>query len=244
MTVSLPRFFHQCEVPESSGRMSPALCTIGSTQLEACSTISPCCTKIRAGRSSWLCQGTMPPGSMVSLRKRSSRPSMCAGCLPRSMAPSVTSVTPTGLETTICWGFGFNLSAGHAPAETGCAESVNTPRMARPGQTARNNVGCLNIGRSPVLAATAMVVGYVGTFVERALVLKCSFALAAIDRRYRARYALAIEPIGDRHFRFPSDWRSMAGRARLAGVHVNPEEHLMTKLSRTLIATAAFAVIT
>jgi hypothetical protein len=31
--------------------------------------------------------------------------------------------------------------------------------------------------------------------------------------------------------------------ARLAGVHVNPEEHSMTKLSRTLIATAAFAVI-
>jgi hypothetical protein len=57
-----------------------------------------------------------------------------------------------------------------------------------------------------------MVAGYVGTVVERALVLKCSFALAAIDRRYRARYALAIEPIGDRHFRFPSDWRSMAGR--------------------------------
>src|SRR3954453_19751334 len=95
---------------------------------------------------------------------------------------------------------------------------------------------------SPVLAATAMVVGYVGTFVERVLVLKCSFALAAIDRRYRARYALAIEPIGDRHFRFPSAWRSMAG-ARLAGVHVNPEEHLMTKLSKALIATAAFAVI-
>jgi hypothetical protein len=29
----------------------------------------------------------------------------------------------------------------------------------------------------------------------------------------------------------------------LAGVHVNPEEHPMTRLSKTLIATAAFAVI-
>jgi len=34
---------------------------MGSEQLLAYSTISPCCTKISAGRSSWLCQGTMPP---------------------------------------------------------------------------------------------------------------------------------------------------------------------------------------
>ena len=39
----------------------------------------------------------MPPGSMVNLRKRSSRRSICAGCLPRSIEPRVTSVTPTGL---------------------------------------------------------------------------------------------------------------------------------------------------
>jgi hypothetical protein len=32
-------------------------------------------------------------------------------------------------------------------------------------------------------------------------------------------------------------------RRPLAGVHVNPEEHPMTSLSKTLIATAAFAVI-
>ena len=30
MTVSLPRFFHQCEVPDTSGRISPALWMIGS----------------------------------------------------------------------------------------------------------------------------------------------------------------------------------------------------------------------
>jgi hypothetical protein len=93
-----------------------------------------------------------------------------------------------------------------------------------------------------MLAATAMVAGYVGTFVEGALVLKCPFALAAIARRYRARCAPAIEPIGDRHFRFRSFRHSMArrpigGRSRQSG------EHLMTKLSKTLIATAAFAVI-
>src|SRR5258707_6362997 len=58
MTVSVPRFFHQCEVPNTSGLISPALCRIGSAQLLAYSTISPCCTKISAGRSSWLCHGT------------------------------------------------------------------------------------------------------------------------------------------------------------------------------------------
>src|SRR6516225_7356973 len=116
MTVSLPRFFHQCEVPKTSGRKSPALCTIGSMQLLAYSTISPCWTKISAGRSLWLCQGTMPPGSIVSLRKRSSRPSMCAGCLLRSIEPSVTSVTPTGLKSTIWRALALNLSAGHSPA--------------------------------------------------------------------------------------------------------------------------------
>src|SRR5882762_398368 len=70
MTVWVPRFFHQCEVPNTSGLISPALCKMGSAQLLAYSTISPCCTKMRAGRSSWLCHGTMPPGSIVSLRKR------------------------------------------------------------------------------------------------------------------------------------------------------------------------------
>src|SRR5512142_2001215 len=58
-----------------------------------------------------------------------------------------------------------------------------------------------------------------------------------------ARYAAAIEPIGDRHFLIGGFRCSMSGRARLAGVHVNPEEHLMTKVSKTLLAAAAFAVI-
>ena len=80
-----------------SGRMSPALCTIGSAQLLAYSTISPSARRSGPGRSSWLCQGTMPPGWIMSLRKRSSRSFDCAGSLARSMAPSVVSVTPTGL---------------------------------------------------------------------------------------------------------------------------------------------------
>src|SRR5882724_11100408 len=40
MTVWVPRFFHQCEVPNTSGLISPALCKMGSAQLLAYSTIS------------------------------------------------------------------------------------------------------------------------------------------------------------------------------------------------------------
>src|SRR5258705_13749010 len=115
MTVWVPRFFHQCEVPNTSGLISPALCKMGSAQLLAYSTISPCCTKMRAGRSSWLCHGTMPPGSIVSLRKRNSRSLRCAGCFSRSIEPKVTSVTPTGLNLTSSRASAFILPAGHSP---------------------------------------------------------------------------------------------------------------------------------
>src|SRR6266567_3053303 len=37
----LPVFCHQCDVPFFSGATSPALCTIGTAQLLAYSTISP-----------------------------------------------------------------------------------------------------------------------------------------------------------------------------------------------------------
>src|SRR5262245_15664580 len=43
-TVLSPRFFHQCEVPCVSARISPALCTIGAAQLLAYSLISPSAT--------------------------------------------------------------------------------------------------------------------------------------------------------------------------------------------------------
>src|SRR4051812_25569950 len=134
--------------------MSPALCRIGSAQLLAYSTISPCCTKISAGRSSWLCQGTMPPGSIVSLRKRSSRPSIWAGCFSRSIAPSVTSVTPAALVSTIARTLVFILSAGHSPAKAAVlaiAVPVMMQASARPCRSLRELAIGLNMSVSPLL---------------------------------------------------------------------------------------------
>src|SRR5229473_3277816 len=154
MTVWLPKFFHQCEVPNTSGLISPALCKMGSAQLLAYSTISPCCTKMRAGRSSWLCHGTMPPGSIVSLRKRNSRSLRCAGCFSRSIEPNVTSVTPTGLNLTSSRASAFILPAGHSPAKADdavAADPAMTQANARPCQSAREFAVGLNMSLSPLL---------------------------------------------------------------------------------------------
>src|SRR5262245_14221122 len=58
----------------------------------------------------------MPPGSITNLRKRNSRPAILACSLPRSIEPSVVSVTPTALKSTGWRAFGIRLSAGHSPA--------------------------------------------------------------------------------------------------------------------------------
>jgi hypothetical protein len=50
-----------------------------------------------AGRSLWLCQGTIPPGSMVSLRMRNLRSLMLAGSFSTSIMAMTVSVTPTAL---------------------------------------------------------------------------------------------------------------------------------------------------
>ena len=92
-----------------------------------------------------------------------------------------------------------------------------------------------------MLAATAVVAGSARSFFEALLALKCRFALGAIARRYADRRRLS-----NRSWIGISAGAASAVRwqgARLAGVHVNPEEYLMTKVSRTLIFTAAFAVI-
>src|SRR5271166_1644621 len=69
-----------------------------------------------AGRSPWLCQGTMPPGSMVSLRNRSWRSLMFAGSFSRSMAASTVSVTPLPAWATGARASAFILSEGQLPA--------------------------------------------------------------------------------------------------------------------------------
>src|SRR5258708_2261368 len=58
----------------------------------------------------------MPPGWITILRKRNSRPLIFAISLPRSIAPSVVSVTPTAAKLTASRAFGLLLSAGHSPA--------------------------------------------------------------------------------------------------------------------------------
>src|SRR5262249_1678403 len=69
-----------------------------------------------AGRSAWLCQGTMPPGSIVSLRKRSWRSLMLAGSFSRSMAASTVSVTPLPAWATGGRTSAWFLPRGHSPA--------------------------------------------------------------------------------------------------------------------------------
>lgn len=92
-----------------------------------------------------------------------------------------------------------------------------------------------------MLAATPLVAGYDESFIEIASILKCRLALDAIAARYVDARRLSIR-LGNGISAFAAFGVRWQG-ARLAGVHVNPEEHLMPKLSKTLIATAAFAVI-
>src|SRR3954465_15103081 len=107
---------------------------------------------MRAGRSSWLCHGTMPPGAIVSLRKRSSRSFRGAGCFSRSIAPRVTSLTPTGLKSTLSRALACILSAGHSPAEAELVkvDPATAQANARPCQSAREVTDCLNILLSPL----------------------------------------------------------------------------------------------
>src|SRR5260221_4634854 len=95
----------------------------------------------------------MPPGSIVSLRKRSSRSLRCAGCFSRSIEPRVTSVTPTGLKSTISRAFGFILPAGHSPADAVEADAIELtimPASARPCQSVRDVMVDLVMSWSPL----------------------------------------------------------------------------------------------
>jgi len=60
-----------------------------------------------AGRSAWLCQGTMPFGSMVSLRMRNRRSLILNGAFATSIEAMTVSVTPTALKSTASRALGF-----------------------------------------------------------------------------------------------------------------------------------------
>ncbi|WP_157461173.1 MULTISPECIES: hypothetical protein [Bradyrhizobium] len=72
------------------------------------------------------------------------------------------------------------------------------------------------------MAATPLVTGYARSFVEIVSILKCRLAFDAIARRYvdarrlSNRLGIGISASGVSGVRLQ--------RARLAGVHVNPEE--------------------
>src|ERR1041384_2703920 len=89
-----------------------------------------------AGLSPWLCQGTMPPGSTVSLRMRNLRSLMLAGSFSTSIMAMTVSVTPIGLKSTGAGALGFFWSAGDSAANA--AEAMRLDylrcRQCEPGE--------------------------------------------------------------------------------------------------------------
>src|SRR5215510_10510116 len=145
-----------------------------------------------AGRSPWLCQGTIPPGSMVSLRKRSWRSLIFAGSFSRSMAASTVSVTPLAACDTGSRALVLTWSAGHWPATADdrpmASEPMTTPArmvvrpMARPLMMRSNMiVSPLLSGSARLLAAPVQRIG------RRALQWKCQVALESIAGCYVGR---------------------------------------------------------
>src|SRR4051794_38987025 len=96
--------------------VSPALCTIGTLQLLRYSVIDPSTMVMLAGRDSWPCQGTTPPGWTTSLRSLSIWPLKASPLELRSIADSTSSVTPTGLVSPDVSAPSMTWSAGHSPA--------------------------------------------------------------------------------------------------------------------------------
>src|SRR6267142_1354491 len=73
----------------------------------------------------------MPPGSMLSSRRRNSRPCTATGSFARSVLARTTSVTPLAPCVTMAWPLPSTTrwSAGHSPAN---AEIENAAASAAP----------------------------------------------------------------------------------------------------------------
>src|SRR5260370_19570366 len=142
----------------------------------------------------------MPRGWIVSLRKRSSRSLRFAGCFSRLIEPRVTSVTPTGLKSIFSRALAFTLSAGHSPAnavDVAAVDAAMTQASARPCQSAREFIGCLNMSWSPLFCrASNDQADYGSNIVEITKLRKCRLALEAIAQRY-ARDATASQHVLD-----------------------------------------------
>src|SRR5829696_2165279 len=87
---------------------------------------------MRAGRSSWLCHGTTPPGCTTSLRKRRRRSASATFSWPSSIMPSTLSVTSFGFISPVVRTPALVLSAGHWPAFAGEARRATLAASAAP----------------------------------------------------------------------------------------------------------------
>src|SRR4051812_36515633 len=133
----------------------------------------------------------MPPGSIVSLRNRSSRSLIFAGCFSRLIEPRVTSVTPTGLKSTLSRALAFILSAGHSPAkafDVAAADPAMTQASATPCQSAREFAVGLNISLSPLFCLAPIIWPAMRpTIAEIGYIRKYRLALESIAQCYAIR---------------------------------------------------------
>src|SRR3974390_2487868 len=103
-----------------------------------------------AGRFSWLCHGTIPPGCTTSLRRRIFRPSNPAPKAARSIDEITVSVTLEGvigpgfIESTPVWPAG--QSAAHDSADIIGKTHAATAVIIRVVE----NLEIILIGRTPV----------------------------------------------------------------------------------------------
>src|SRR5215217_2420404 len=141
---------------------------------------------MRAGRSSWLCHGTMPPGCTTSLRSRSRRSASATFSLPSSIMPSTLSVTSFGFISPDVRTPTLVLSGGHWPAFAGEARRARPAARAAPVRPRRSC--CIVTGSIMVLVSCPAPSGERGTgsrITKWRGALKCRLGSGFIAPRYR-----------------------------------------------------------
>src|SRR5215207_6676237 len=153
---------------------------------------------MRAGRSTWLCHGTTPPGCTTSLRRRSRRPASATFSWPSSIMPSTLSVTSFGFISPDVRTPALVLSAGHWPALGGEARRARLAARAAPVRPRRSC--CIVTGSIMVLVSCPAPPGErgIGSRITKARgALKCRLGSGFIAPRYRRRWGLGERSDGD-----------------------------------------------
>src|SRR5215203_4460323 len=153
---------------------------------------------MRAGRSSWLCQGTTPPGCTTSLRRRRRRSASATFSWPSSIMPSTLSVTSFGFISPVVRTPALVLSAGHWPALAGEARRARLAARAAPVRPRRSC--CIVTGSIMVLVSCPAPPGErgIGSRITKARgALKCRLGSGFIAPRYRRRWGLGERSDGD-----------------------------------------------